>query len=330
MIIVLDAFGSDNAPYPEIIGAVLAVNEKLCDKVILVGDETILNNELAKHKYPAGKIEVFHASEVIAMDEDATHAARHKQDSSMVKGLMLCKEGKGDAFLSAGNTGAIMAASLFTIGRVKNVLRPAIPVTLPTVTGTEIVLDVGANADCEPEYLEQFAILGSLYARFAYKVANPRVALLNIGEESKKGNELTKKTYALLEANQKINFIGNIEGKELVAGVTEVVICDGFVGNVALKTVEGVAVSLFNILKDQFKKNFIAKIGAMLARPAFRFLKRKMDPAEYGGALLVGLNGISVVAHGSSTPLAIKNALKFTNKIAESDFISQVKEYFEG
>jgi glycerol-3-phosphate acyltransferase PlsX len=330
MRIVLDAFGSDNAPLPEIIGAVLAVRENYCDKVILVGDEDIIKRELSKHKYPKNKIEVVHSKDVISMEDDPTTAARTKHDSSMVKALTLYKEGKADAFLSAGNTGAIMAASLFTIGRIKNVLRPAIAITFPTVISTEIILDVGANVDCEPEYLEQFGIIGSLYAKFTYNNPNPRVALLNIGEESKKGNELTKKAYKLLSENSAINFIGNIEGKDVLKGTTEVIICDGFVGNIMLKSVEGAFFAIFGMLKEQIKKDWVAKIGAMLAFPAFKYIKNKMDASETGGALLVGLNGISVVAHGSSNATAIKNAIKFTSRIAESDFITQVKDYFEG
>ena len=328
MIIAIDAFGSDLAPYPEVEGAVLAIKEDFCDKIYLVGDEAILKKELAKFTYPSQRIEIVNCTQVINAEDDPSNAARSKQDSSMVKGLLLHKEGKVDAFLSAGNTGAMMAASLFTLGRIKNVLRPAIAITLPTVKSFEIVLDVGANVDCEPEYLEQFAIMGSLYAKYAFKTQNPRVALLNIGEESKKGNELTKRTYHLLSENPKINFIGNIEGKTLLKGETEVVVCDGFVGNVMLKTVEGVALAIFGMLKAEIKKDWIAKLGAMLAFPAFRYIKKKMDHSEYGGALLVGLNGISVVAHGSSNAIAIKNAIRFTNHIAGSPLLSQIKEYF--
>ena len=247
----------------------------------------------------------------------------------MVKTLQLHKEGRANAALSVGNTGAVMAASMFTLGRVKNVLRPAIAVTLPTVSGHSIVLDVGANADCEPEYLDQFAIMGNLYAKFLFNTDNPRIALLNIGEESKKGNELTKKAYGLLAANQSINFIGNIEGKDLLKGIAEVVICDGFVGNVMLKTVEGVAYAIFAMIKEQMKNDWIAKLGFLLSFPVFRYIKKKMDHSEYGGALLVGLNGVSVVGHGRSNAIAVKNAIKFTTRIAESDLTQQIKDFYE-
>lgn len=330
MIIALDAFGSDNAPYPEVEGAVMSIKEDVCDKIFLVGDKDILEKELDKYIYPKERIEIVHTTQVITMDDNASNAARTKQDSSMVKTLKLHKDGIADAALSVGNTGAVMAASLFTLGRIKNVLRPAIAVTFPTVKSQEIILDVGANVDCEAEYLEQFAVIGSLYAKFLFNIEKPRVALLNIGEESKKGNELTKKSYSLLTENKYINFIGNIEGKDLLKGITEVVVCDGFVGNVMLKTVEGVAYAIFGMMKDQMKKDWVAKLGAILSFPVFKYIKKKMDHSEYGGALLVGLNGISVVGHGRSNAVAIKNAVKFTNRIAESNFINQMKEYFEG
>lgn len=329
MKIALDAFGSDNAPFPEVEGAVMAIKEDVCEKIFLVGDMEVLKKELDKYIYPKDRIEIVHASEVISMDDNASTAARSKHDSSMVKTLLLHKESKADAALSVGNTGAVMAASLFTLGRIKNVQRPAIAITFPTMTGHEIVLDVGANVDCEPEYLDQFAVIGSLYAKFLFSNPSPKVALLNIGEESKKGNELTKNAYKLLEKNNAINFIGNIEGKDLLKGVTDVVVCDGFVGNVMLKTVEGVALAIFDMMKEQMRKDWVAKIGAILSFPVFKYIKKKLDHSEYGGALLVGLNGISVVGHGRSNAVAIKNAIKFTTKIAQSDFIKQMKEYFE-
>jgi glycerol-3-phosphate acyltransferase PlsX len=329
MKIALDAFGSDNAPFPEVEGAVMAVVEEICDKIYLVGNKEILEKELDKYIYPKEKIEVVHTSEIISMDDNATKAARSKQDSSMVKALQLNKEGVVDATLSVGNTGAVMAASLFTLGRIKNVFRPAIAITFPTISGQEIILDVGANVDCEAEYLNQFAVIGSLYAKFLFNIEKPKVALLNIGEESKKGNELTKNTYNLLKENSFINFYGNIEGKDLLKGVTDVVVCDGFVGNVMLKTVEGVAIAIFDMMKEQMRKDWIAKIGAMLSYPVFKYIKKKLDHSEYGGALLVGLNGISVVGHGRSNAVAIKNALKFTSRIAASDYIKQMKDYFE-
>jgi len=330
MKIALDAHGSDNAPYPEVEGSVISIQEDVCEKIFLVGDEAVLTKELQKYHYPTERIQVVNATEVIAMDDDAATAARSKHDSSMVKTLQLHKEGIANAAISMGNTGAMMASSLFTLGRMKGVMRPAIALTFPTITSSEIILDLGANVDCEAEYLDQFAVMGSIYSKYLFANDKPRVALLNIGEESKKGNELTKKAYTILSENKAINFVGNIEGKDLLTGIVEVIVCDGFVGNVMLKTVEGVTKGIFTMMKDQMKKDWIARLGMLLAFPVFKYIRSKLDHTEYGGALLVGLNGISVVGHGRSNAIAIKNAVKFTNSIAESKLIEEFKKYFEG
>jgi|SRR5690554_763145 len=329
MRIALDAYGSDNAPIPEIEGAVKAIHENHCDLIYLVGKVEELEKELEKYYYDREKIKIVDARQIIKMDDSAASSVRNKTDSSLVRAIELHKEGKADAVVSAGNTGAVMAASLFKLGRIKNVHRPAIALTLPTQKNYEIVLDVGANVDCEPEYLLHFAILGSLYAQEMLNVSAPRVALLNIGEESMKGSKLIKATYGLLSKEQRINFIGNIEGKDLLKGVTDVVVCDGFVGNIILKTVEGAIVSVFDIMREQFKKDWVAKIGAVLSFPVYSYLKKKLDHTEYGGALLVGLNGLPVVAHGRSNGKAIMNALKFACKISESGFVNKVQQYFE-
>jgi len=330
MKIALDAHGSDNAPYPEVEGSVISIQEDVCEKIFLVGDEAVLTKELQKYHYPTERIQVVNATEVIAMDDDAATAARTKHDSSMVKTLQLHKEGVAHAAISMGNTGAMMAASLFTLGRMKGVIRPAIALTFPTITSSEIILDMGANVDCEAEYLDQFAVMGSIYSKYLFANDKPRVALLNIGEESKKGNELTKKAYQILSENKSINFVGNIEGKDILTGIVEVIVCDGFVGNVMLKTVEGVTKGIFTMMKDQIKKDWIARLGMLLAFPVFKYIRSKLDHTEYGGALLVGLNGISVVGHGRSNAIAIKNAVKFTDSIAESKLIEEFTKYFEG
>lgn len=329
MRIALDAFGSDKAPLPEVEGAVLAINENLCQKVYLVGDEKILNQELAKYYYDKERIEVVHASEVVGMHDEPAGAARKKKNSSMVKAIHLHKDGVVDAVVSAGNTGAMMAASLIVLGRIKGVLRPAIALIFPTKTGSEIILDVGANADCDVQQLVQFAELGSMYSQFIDKIERPRVSLLNIGEEDEKGNELTKEVHKHLASQPNINFIGNIEGKDILKGVTDVIVCDGFTGNVMLKTVEGVAIAIFEIFKEQFAKDWIARIGGLLALPVFNYLKKKLDHTEYGGALLIGLRGIPIVSHGRSNSKAIKNAIKLASKLAETDFITQSSNYFE-
>lgn len=329
MRIVLDAFGSDNAPYPEVEGAILAIKENLCEKVILVGKKDILHRNLDKYFYNKKRIEIVHASEIITIKDSPSSVVKQKKESSLVKSVQLQKEGLADGLVSAGNTGAVMSASLLIYGRIKNVLRPAIAITLPTQKKPEIILDVGANVDCSPEHLVQFAKLGSLYSQFFYKNERPEVALLNIGEESVKGNELVKKAYQELHDFKDINFIGNIEGKDLLKGIADVIICDGFVGNVMLKTVEGVALAIFDIMKEQIKKDWVAKIGALLSFPVYTYMKKKLDHTEHGGALLVGLNGISVVSHGRANSKAIKNAIKFAAKIAASGFIEHTKEYYE-
>ncbi len=329
MHIAIDAFGSDNAPFPEVEGAIIAIKEGLCDKVYLVGKQDILIKELEKYYYPKDKIEIVHASEVITMSDSPAKVVREKKDSSLVRAIQLHKDGIVQAVVSAGNTGAVMAASLFGYGRVKNILRPAIATTFPTQSHPEIILDVGANVECTPENLVQYAILGSLYFKFFFEADNPRVALLNIGEEETKGNELVKNTYIKLKETKDINFIGNIEGKDLLKGIVDVVVCDGFVGNVMLKTVEGAAYSIMSILKSEMKKDWIAKLGALLSFPAYAYLKKKLDHSEYGGALLVGLNGISVVSHGRSNAKAIKNAIGLATHLAKSGFVEHAKEYFE-
>lgn len=329
MRIALDAFGSDKAPFPEVEGAVLAIKENLCEKVLLVGDEKVLSAELSKYYYDKKRIEIIHSSEVIEMTDIPAEAARKKRDSSMVKAIRLHKDGLADGVVSAGNSGAMMAASLFVLGRIKGVLRPAIAITFPTKSGSEIILDVGANADCDPEQLVQFAELGSMYSQFINKIDKPRVSLLNIGEEDKKGNELTKEVHRLLSTDKYVNFIGNIEGKDVLKGITDVIVCDGFTGNVMLKTVEGAAIAIFEILKEQFAKDWVAKIGALLSLPVFNYLKKKLDHTEYGGALLIGLKGIPIVSHGRSNSKAIKNAIKLASKLANTDFVQQSSDYFE-
>jgi len=329
MHIAIDAFGSDNAPFPEVEGAIIAIKEGLCDKVYLVGKQDVLSKQLEKYYYPKDKIEIAHASEVISMSDSPSRVVRKKKDSSLVRAIQLHKDGTVQAVVSAGNTGAVMAASLFGYGRVNNILRPAIATTFPTQFHPEIILDVGANVECTSENLVQYAILGSLYFKFFFKTDDPRVALLNIGEEETKGNELVKNTYVKLKENKDINFVGNIEGKDLLKGIVDVVVCDGFVGNVMLKTVEGAAYSIMSILKSEMKKDWIAKLGALLSFPAYAYLKKKLDHSEYGGALLVGLNGISVVSHGRSNAKAIKNAVGLAAHLARSGFVEHTKEYFE-
>lgn len=329
MRIAVDTFGSDNAPHPEIEGAILAIKEDLCDQVILVGDEAQIREGLSRFFYDQTRIEIVHAPERISMEDSASTSFRNKRNSSLVKTIELHHQGLAEAAVSAGNTGAVMAASLFIYGRIKNVARPAIAVTFPTQLNPEIILDVGANVDCSAEHLLQFAQLGSLYFEFFFREPKPRVSLLNIGEESAKGNAMVKEAHRLIAECPGLNFIGNIEGKDILKGVTDVIVCDGFVGNVMLKTIEGAAISIFDILKEQINKDWVAKLGALLSFPVYSYMKKKLDHTEYGGALLVGLSGTSIISHGRSNAKAIKNAIKFAARISESGFVNHAKDYFE-
>lgn len=248
----------------------------------------------------------------------------------MVRVVQLQKSGEADAAISAGNSGAFMTASLFTYGRIKGVSRPAIAVTLPTMKHPEILLDMGANVDCDADNLLQFARLGKIYFSYIYNVPDPRIALLNIGEESAKGNFMSREAWSLLSQAPDLNFVGNIEGKDVLKNNCDVIVCDGFVGNVVLKTIEGAVMSIFDLLKEQLNKDWIAKFGALLSFPVYSYLKRKLDHTEIGGALLVGLNGCSIVCHGSSNAKAIKNGIRFAARTAQSGFVKHTKEYFEG
>ena len=325
----LDAFGSDNAPIPEVEGAVLALREDICDRIVLFGEEKVLEKELGKYFYDSKRLLIQNCTERVTMSDSPSRIIRKKSDSSMVRVIQACKEGEVDVALSAGNTGAMMSASLFLYGRLKNFLRPAIATLFPTVKGVELLLDVGANAECSAETLVQFAEIGSLYTHYFFGKESPQVGLINIGEESSKGNELYKRTNKLLQEHPDLNFSGNIEGKDLLEGDVDVIVSDGFTGNIMLKTVEGAATSMFKILKEQFNKDWISKLGALLSYPAFAFLKKKVDHREYGGALLVGLNGLSVVAHGRSDAVAIKNAIKTSVQMVRSKFLEHAREYYE-
>ncbi len=329
MRVALDAFGSDKAPFPEIEGAIQAIKEDICDEIILVGDEAVLRRELEKYFFARDRISIEPASERITMQDHAAEAVRAKKDSSMVRTVQLHRSGAADAAVSAGNSGAFMTASLFAYGRIRGVSRPAIAVTLPTMKHPEILLDMGANVDCDAENLLQFAQLGKIYFSYIYDVAEPRIALLNIGEESAKGNSMSREAWGLLSQASDLNFVGNIEGKDVLKGNCDVIVCDGFVGNVVLKTIEGAVMSVFQLLKEQLNKDWIAKFGAILSYPVYSYLKRKLDHTEIGGALLVGLNGCSIVCHGSSNANAIKNGIRFAARTAHSGFVGHTKEYFE-
>ncbi|HEY8464676.1 MAG TPA: phosphate acyltransferase PlsX [Bacillota bacterium] len=322
MWIAIDAMGGDFAPREIVLGAVSACQE-LNAEIILVGDETAIK-EVLKGKATTGlKLEIRHTSEVITMEEHPATAVRHKKNSSLVVANQLVKEGKAAAVISAGNTGAAMAASLFGLGRIAAVSRPAIAIPMPTAKGISVLLDAGANADCQPEDLLQFAHMGSVYAEKVLNLNTPRVGLLSIGEEATKGNRLTIEAHRLLNASN-LNFIGNIEGRDIHRGVCEVIVCDGFVGNIVLKMTEGLAGVLFEQIKTAVTASWWSSLGGMFLRGAFRQIKAKLDNTEYGGAPLLGLNGVSIISHGNSNAKAIKNAIRVAMRAVEERLVEKI------
>lgn len=315
--IALDAVGSDKGPEPEIKGAILACRH-LPVRIHLVGPEPelrpMLQQALRGERLP---IEIVHASERIGMHEKAANAVRAKRDSSMRVGLKLVREKKVVGFFSAGNTGAAMATAKMVLGTLPGVDRPALAQVVPTLSGPCTLLDVGANTDCKPHNLEQFAILGEMYSRAVLKVHRPRVGVLSVGEEEGKGNDLTREAFHLIKALP-VNFIGNVEGRDIYNGHCDVIVCDGFVGNVALKTSEGMSKLVSTMLKQSLKGTVTAQVGALLSRRAFHDFKRRLDPSEYGGAPLLGVRGVCIIGHGSSNDRAIMNGIRVAAEFASA------------
>src|ERR1700735_1747675 len=315
--IVLDAVGSDKAPEPEIKGAILACRE-FPVRVHLVGPSSELRDLLDEHlENEELPIVIHHASERIGMEEKAAHAVRTKRDSSMRVGLKLVREGKAKGFVTAGNTGAAMATAKMVLGALPGVDRPALAAVFPTAPGTAaILLDVGANVDCKPHNLEQFAVMGEIYFRSMFGTRDPRVGLLSIGEEESKGNDLTRESFQLLR-RLPLNFVGNVEGRDLFNGHVDVIVADGFVGNVALKISEGVANLVRTVLKESLKSTITRQVGYMLSRSAFSDFKKRIDHTEYGGAPLLGVKGVCIITHGSSNANAIKNAVRVAAEFSQ-------------
>jgi glycerol-3-phosphate acyltransferase PlsX len=316
-VIALDAMGSDRAPKPEIEGAIHAARQYDV-RVLLIGPEDIVNAELRRHSAAERlPIEVVHASEYITMD-DKIEAIRAKRDNSMRVGLRLVREGRANGFVTAGNTGAAMATAKIVLGAVPGVDRPALAAVFPTAPGTAaMLLDVGANVDCTPENLEQFAVMGDIYFRAMFgKGHSPRVGLLSIGEEETKGNALTLAAFQLLK-QLPLNFVGNVEGRDLYNGEVDVIVADGFVGNVALKISEGVANLVRTALKESLKATITRQVGALLSRSAFTDFKKRLDHTEYGGAPLLGLKGVCIITHGSSNANAMKNAIRVAAEFSQ-------------
>ncbi|MGB0123652.1 MAG: phosphate acyltransferase PlsX [Silvibacterium sp.] len=326
--IALDAMGSDKSPEPELRGAILACRQ-LPVRVHLVGPQDVLRRALSfaldgEHL----PIEIVHASERIGMDEKAASAVRSKRDSSMRVGLKLVREKKVAGFVTAGNTGAAMATAKMVLGALPGVDRPALALVVPTLGGNpSILLDVGANVDCKPQNLEQFAIMGEMYARSVLKINRPRVGVLSVGEEEGKGNDLTRETYALLKESS-LNFIGNVEGRDIYNGKCDVIVCDGFVGNVALKTSEGLTRLVREMLKESLTRTVTAQVGALLSRKAFNAFKKRIDPSEYGGAPLLGVRGACIIGHGSSNERAIMNGIRVTAEFAQAGINDRIEREF--
>ncbi|HZR58185.1 MAG TPA: phosphate acyltransferase PlsX [Terriglobales bacterium] len=316
-VIALDAMGSDRAPKPEIEGAIQA-SRQYGIGVALIGPEQTVRAELERHRAAVGlPIEIIHASEVITMDDKAVHAVRAKRDSSMRVGLRMVRDGRAAGFVTAGNTGAAMATAKMVLGAIPGVDRPALAAVFPTAIGTAAeLLDVGANVDCKAHNLEQFAVMGEIYFRSMFGNRRPRVGLLSIGEEETKGNELTREAFQLLK-QLPLNFIGNVEGRDLYNGEVDVIVADGFVGNVALKISEGVAHLVRNTLKETLRATITRQVGALLSRSAFADFKKRLDHTEYGGAPLLGVKGVCFITHGSSNMNAIKNAIRVAGEFAE-------------
>ncbi|MCL5959309.1 MAG: phosphate acyltransferase PlsX [Chloroflexi bacterium] len=323
MKIVVDAMGGDFAPGEILKGTVEAVAEYGVE-AILVGRRQQIEDGLATLGCRDPRISLLHAEQVVEMHESPSVVARNKRDSSISVGLGLVREGKANAFVSAGNTGAVMATALFTLGRIKGIERPTLGIVLPTKTGKAIIADIGANVDCKPSYLSQFAMMGSLYMSKVFDIDNPRVGLLNIGEEESKGNQMVSEAYDLLKKS-KVNFVGNVEGKDVPSGIADVVVCDGFVGNVAIKLTEGLADFIFAIIKDELASGWRSKLLALGLLPNLRRIRDRLDYAGFGGATLLGVDGVCIIAHGRSNAKAIRHAIRVARQAAQEDIVEAIK-----
>jgi len=328
MKIVVDAMGGDYAPRVVIEGTLAAVKEYAAE-VILIGDEAKINPLLKKAKYSGPNITVAHAPETIQMSEHAALSVRRKRNSSIVLGINLVKEGKAGAFFSAGNTGAVVCAATLGLGLIPGVERPGIAIVTPTLKGISLIIDVGANIDPKPNQLLQYGIMGDVYSRTILNKTNPSVGLLNIGEEEAKGTEFIRETHELLQKS-KLNFIGNVEGKDLFTGKCDIIVCDGFVGNVALKVSESAAEAMQVFLKRHLLSNPLGKIGLLFLLPSLKRFKKELDYSEYGGAPLLGVNGVVIIGHGRSNVKAIKNAIRVAKEEVERKFNEKVLEAISG
>jgi len=323
MKIVVDAMGGDHAPEVVIQGLQAYLAQGTAN-VILVGQEDKVKPLLQRYPLPPERVQFRHASQVIEMDEHPAEAVKAKEDSSMVVGMNLLKSGEADAFMSAGNSGGVLAAALFRLGRIPGIKRPALSTVFPTQKGFTFILDIGANTDCKPLYLQQFGIMGSIYAERVLGVPNPRVGIVSNGEEPGKGSMLVQEAFELLKGSN-LNFIGNVEGKDIPAGMADVVVTDGFTGNVIIKLAEGAAALMLGIIGEEIRRRKVAALGALLAKPAFRAVKHRLDYAEYGGAPLLGVDGVVIIAHGRSNAKAICNAIRVAERAVNGKIVEQIK-----
>jgi len=324
MRIAVDAMGGDHGPKVVIEGAVQAAKKGHCD-IVLVGNENLIKEEMRKYRTSSLPISVHHSSEVIGMDESPAIACRQKKDSSIMVATRLIKEGRTEAMVSAGNSGAVMAAALMVLGRLPGVDRPGIAVLIPTIKGPGVILDVGANVNSTAKDLLQFAVMGNIYMKTIMKKEDPRIGLLSIGAEEVKGNDVTVEAHRLLRQSG-LNFVGNIEGTDILKGKADVIVCDGFVGNILLKFGEGIAEEFMNVFRDEILKYPFRKMALLLLRGAFKDIRKKIDYAEYGGAPLLGVDGCSIICHGSSNAKAITSAIRVAGEFVEKRINQQIKE----
>ena len=327
MKIAVDVMGTDYGPAEIIKGVLQAVSEYGCD-VVLVGDQEVIRRELARdHQENNPRVTIHHASQVIEMQDHPGISVKKKKDASIVVATHLLHEKECDALVSSGSTGAAVASALFGLGRIRGIERPAIATVIPNVKGATVLVDSGAKVDAKPEQLVQNAIMGSIYAELQLGIPQPRVGLLNIGEEETKGNEQCLATYPLLKKDPHIHFIGNVEGRDINKGTVDVVVCDGFVGNVVLKTMEGLAAAVMEILKKTLMESgLFAKLGALLMKPALLRMKKQMDASEFGGALLMGVRAPFIICHGSSKAKAIKNAVRVAIELTRKDVVGRIRQ----
>lgn len=324
--VALDAMGGDNAPGEIVKGAVDAIHKRKDIKVFLVGQEDLIENELKQYTYEKDQIEIVNATEVIETAEPPVMAIRKKKDSSIVVAMNMVKKGEADAFVSAGNSGAVLVGGQLIVGRIKGIERPPLAPLIPTATGVSLLIDCGANVDARPSHLVQFAKLGSIYMEHIMGIQNPRVAIVNIGAEEEKGNALVKETFPLLKECEDINFVGSIESREIPNGMADVIVCEAFVGNVILKLYEGVGSVLIRKVKQGMMTSLRSKIGALLVKPALKETLKSFDASEHGGAPLLGLNGLVVKTHGSSKAKEVSNSIIQCVTFKEQDINEKIRE----